>query len=100
MLAQLIDKQRRAVSVIRTALVSAGIRDRSVSAGFDSWTHPSGRVENYAVFISGPAEGDIEPYYETGKTIVEAVRKALATIKGRGNKNGANPDDQSEEAPF
>jgi hypothetical protein len=98
MLVQLVEKQRRAVSVVKAALVGAGIHDRRVSAGFDSWTHPAGRDESFAVFVSGPIGADIEPYYEKGETIVEAVRKMLDSIKGR--TNSAKTDDQSEEAPF
>lgn len=98
MLVQLVEKQRRAVSVVKAALVGAGIHDRRVSVGFDSWTHPAGREESFAVFVSGPIGADIEPYYEKGKTIVEAVRNIIASIKGRANS--AKTDDQSEEAPF
>jgi hypothetical protein len=99
MLVQLVNKQRRAVGVVRTALLGAGVTGRSISAGYDSWTHPSGRSENFAVFVSAPAGADIEPYYETGKTIVEAVQKMVNTIKGK-RLNDAKPDDQSEKAPF
>lgn len=101
MLVEIVEKQRRAVSVVKTALLAAGINNRRVAAGFDSWTYQAGRVETCAVFVSAPDGTDIEPYYETGKSFVEAVRKLLAIIKkGQANKNGANPDDQSEEAPF
>lgn len=95
---QLIEKQRRAVAVIKMALLNAGITGRSVSAGFDSWTYPAGRVENFAVFVSSPDGSNIEPYYEKGETIVEAVRKMIDSIKGRANS--AKADDRSEEAPF
>ena len=99
MLVQLVKKQRRAVSVVRTALLRAGITGRSVSAGYDNWSYPSGPVENFAVFVSGPTGADIEPYFETGKTIVEAVQKMVNTIKGK-RLNDAKPDNQSEKAPF
>jgi hypothetical protein len=98
-LVNLLEKQRRAVSVVRTALNSVGVHDRAVCAGCDSGEPPSDSAENFAVFVSAPPGADIEPYYETGKTMTEAVRKILATIKGH-EKNGAKTDDQSEAAPF
>ncbi|MGZ8187821.1 MAG: hypothetical protein ACXWTP_00230 [Methylosarcina sp.] len=98
MFVQLVEKQQRAVAVVRAALLGVGITDRQVSAGYDSWTHPSGHAENFAVFVGAPAGTDIEPFYESGKSFVEAVKKMLASIKGRAN--AAKSDDQSEVAPF
>jgi hypothetical protein len=99
-LANLLEKQRRAVSVVRTALDGIGVHDRAVCAGGDSEAPSSEDVENFAVFVSAPPGADIEPYYETGTTLTEAVRKILATLKGHAMKNGAKTDDQSEAAPF
>jgi hypothetical protein len=99
-LANLLEKRRRAVSVVRTALDSVGVHDRAVCVGCDSEVSPSDCAEYFAVFVSAPPGADVEPYYETGKSIPEAVRKILATIKGHEKKNGANADDQSEAAPF
>ncbi|MGJ0483519.1 MAG: hypothetical protein ACR65R_03160 [Methylomicrobium sp.] len=95
----LFEKQRRAVRVVKTALDNAGVHDRDVCAGCGSET-PADCAENFAVFVSAPLGADIEPYYETGKTMTEAVRKILATIKGHEKTNGAKTDDQSEVAPF
>jgi len=97
MLAQRVNKQRRAVSVVKTALISGGISGRSVCVQFDSWMDEYGRRENYAVFVSAPAGSNIEPYYETGEKLVEVVRKVIDSIRG---KNSAKSDDQSEVAPF
>lgn len=98
MLVQLVDKQRRAVGVVKTALLGIGITGRSVCVHADSWSFPHGDDERYSVFVSAPSGADVEPYYVTGQTIVEAVRKMIASIKGRANS--AKTDDQSEEAPF
>ncbi|WAK04602.1 hypothetical protein [Methylobacter sp. YRD-M1] len=98
MLVQLVDKQRRAVSVVKTALLRIGITGRSVCVQADSWSYPHGDNERYSVFVLAPIGVDVEPYYVTGKTIVEAVRNMIASIKGRANS--AKTDDQSEEAPF
>jgi hypothetical protein len=100
MLVNLLEKQRRAISVVRTALNGAGLHDRFVSADYESYSCSSNGIEKFAVFVSAPPGADIEPYYETGKTLTEAVRKILFTIKGHENKNGAKPDNQSEVAPF
>jgi len=97
MLNQIINKQRRAASVVKTALLSAGISGRSVCVQSDSWLDTYGRRENYAVFISAPADTNIEPYYESGEKLVEVVRKMIDSIKG---KNSAKSDDQSKIAPF
>jgi hypothetical protein len=97
MLVQLVEKQRRAVSVVKTALLGIGITGRSVCVQADSWSRPDGDDNRYSVFVLAPIGVDIEPYYETGETIVEAVRKMLDSIKGKANS--AQADDQSE-APF
>ena len=101
MLVRLVDKQRRAVSVVKTALQGAGITGRSVCISVDNWSHSYGAVTaNIAVFVSAPDGGNVEPYYETGSSIAEAVRKTIDSIKGGTNKNGTKTDDQSEVAPF
>jgi len=97
MLVQIVDKQRRAVSVVKSALLSVGISGRSVCVQSDSWLDEYGRRENYAVFVSAPRGSNIEPYYETGTTIVEVVRKVIDSIRG---KNSAKSNNQSEIAPF
>lgn len=84
-LTNLEKKQRCAVSVVRTALDSQGIHGRDVCASRAPSTEWG---ENFAVFVSAPPGADIEPYYETGKTLTEAVRKVLATVKGRQKKIG------------
>jgi hypothetical protein len=98
MLVALVDKQRRAVSVVKAALLNHGLGLRPVCVTVDSWMDQYGRRENYAVFVQ--SGGNDEPFYVTGKTIVEAVRNMLISLKGRINDNGAKPDNQSEEAPF
>ncbi len=57
-------------------------------------------TDNFAVFVSAPAGANIEPSYETGASIAEAVRKTIDVIKGGTNKNGTKTDNQSEVAPF
>lgn len=98
MLIQLVDKQRRALEVVKTALVGSRLDLRSVCVTTNSRADQYGRRENFAVFVQ--SGDDEEPFYVTGGTIVEAVKNMLASIKGRINENGANPDDQSEKAPF
>ena len=97
MLIQIVDKQRRAVSVVKTALLGLGISGCSICVQVDSWLGQYGRYENYAVFVSLP--NDQEPFYVTGETIVEAVRNTIDSFKGVGTKNGAKPE-ISEVAPF
>jgi len=97
MLVNLVNKQHRAVSVVKTALLGVGITGRSICVHSDSWLDQYGRRENYAVFISAPIGSNTEPYYETGETLLEAVKKMVYSIRG---KNGTTPDDQSELAPF
>ena len=101
MLVKLVDKQRRAVSVVKTALLGAGITGCSVCISAYNWSHSVGiNQENFAVFVSAPDGENIEPAYETGTSIVEAVRKMVDSIKGGKNKNGTKTDDQSEIVPF
>jgi len=97
MLVQIVDKQRRAVSVVKTALLSVGISGRSVCVQSDSWLDEYGRRENYAVFVSAPRGSNIEPYYETGEKLVEVVRNVINSIRG---KNSAKSDVNIEIAPF
>ena len=98
MLVQLVDKQRRAVSVVKAALLGVGISGRAVCVNTASWSASYGDSENCSVFVSAPAGSDIEPFYVTGETIVEAVKNMIGSIKGRAN--AAKSDDQSEIAPF
>jgi hypothetical protein len=85
MLVQIVDKQRRAVSVVKTALNAAGLRDRTVCVTVDSWFSEYGKRDDYAVFVGSPLGVDAEPFYVTGGNIVEAVKKMLDFIKGRAN---------------
>lgn len=98
---ELADKQRRAVSVVETALLGVGISGRSVCVSVDKWAFGyscySGDNANVGVFVSAPAGVDVEPYFVTGKTIVEAVKNMIDSIKGRAN--GAKPQ-VCESAPF
>ena len=101
MLVKLVNKQRRAVSVIKTALLGAGITGRSVCVSAFNWSYSCGDDgDNFAVFVSAPEGENKEPSYETGSSIAEAVRKTIAVIKGGTYKNGTKSDDQSEVAPF
>lgn len=97
MLVQMLDKQRRGVSVIKTALLAVGITGRSICINADSWLDKYGGHENYGVFVSAPEGVNEEPFYVTGKTIVEAVKNMIVSIKGRASdaKTGI-----PEVAPF
>ncbi len=97
MLVKIVDKQRQAVSVVKTALLSVGISGRSVCVQVSSWIDSYGRREDYSVFVSAPDGADVEPFYVTGKTIVEAVKNMIDSIKGK--KNDAKTE-ISEVAPF
>lgn len=98
---ELADKQQRAVSVVETALLNVGISGRSVCVVVDKWAFScscySGENANVGVFVSAPVGADVEPYFVTGKTIVEAVKNMIASIKGRAN--GAKSE-VFELAPF
>lgn len=98
MLVQAIDKQRRAVSVVETALLSVGITGRAVCVQVaDSRPDQYGTGESYSVFVSAPTGANIEPFYVTGKTLVEAVKNMVCSIKI--GKNGAKTE-VSALAPF
>lgn len=90
MLFEVLDKQRRAVQVVKTALLGLGMRGRAVCVTADS----DGASRTYAVFISS---GIGEPFFETGGSIAEAVRNTLNALKG---KHGAKSVDQTDLAPF
>lgn len=95
MLVTIVEKQRRAVVIVKAALLRVGVSHRAVCVTADSWAHSGGVFrENYAVFISS---GNGEPFFETGGSIAEAVRNTLNAIKG---KYGTNTVDQTEVAPF
>lgn len=98
MLVRLVDKQRRGVSVVKTALLGVGISGRSVCVTVNSWAFShSGESMDVGVFVSPPIGENVEPFYETGRTIAEAVKKIINSIKGRANAASGN---QSEAAPF
>jgi len=93
-----MEKQRRAVSVVKTALLSRGINDRSVCVSVESEVCGNGRRHAAAaVFVSAPSGSNVEPCYETGRTIAEAVRNLIDSLKGR--TSGAKTR-TSEIAPF
>lgn len=55
MLVQLVDKQRRGVSVVKTALLGVGIKGRSVCVTIDNWSYNEDRFAvNVAIFVSPP----------------------------------------------
>ncbi|WP_196240042.1 hypothetical protein [Candidatus Methylobacter oryzae] len=81
MLIQIVDKQRHAVSVVKTALLSVGISERSVCIQINSSSSQRETEENYSVFVSSPNRANIEPFYATGKTLAEAVKNAISSIK-------------------
>lgn len=81
MLVQIVDKQRHAVNVVKTALLSVGISGRAIYVEIDSRHDQYETGENYSVFVSAPAGADIEPFYVTGKTLVEAVKNMVCWIK-------------------
>jgi hypothetical protein len=97
MLVQILDKQRRAVSVVKTALLSVGISGRSVCVQVSSWVNQYGKREDYSVFVSAADGTNEEPFYVTGTTIVEAVKNMIDSIKGRTNDAKA---EIPEVAPF
>lgn len=97
MLVQIIDKQRHAVNVVKTALLSVGICGRAVCVQINSRGDQCGTAENYSVFVSAPTGANIEPFYVTGKTLVEAVKNMLCSIKI--GKDSATTE-MSEIAPF
>ncbi len=90
-------KHRLAANVVKTALLGVGASGRSICVQTSSWSASHGDYDKHSVFVAAPDGTDIEPFYETGKSIVEAVRKTVASIKGA---NAAKSDDQSELAPF
>ena len=103
MLAQIVNKHRRAASVVKTALINAGKSEHSVcvSSNNKHWlgdprVTPANNQE-YAIFICSTSGTNTEPYYETGERLAEVVKKMINAIKGKKN---AKSDDQSEIAPF
>jgi hypothetical protein len=97
MLVQIVVKQRHAVNVVKTALLSVGIAGRAVCVQVDSLRDQYVEGENYSVFVSAPNGANIEPFYVTGKTLVEAVKNMLCSIKV--GKNSATTE-VPEVAPF
>lgn len=97
MLVQIVDKQRRAVSVVKTALLSVGISGRPVCVQVSSWVNQYGRREDYSVFVSSAEGTNEEPFYVSGRTIVEAVKNMIDSIKGRASDAKT---EVSEVAPF
>jgi len=66
MLVRLVDKQRRAVSVVKTALLGAGITGCSVCVSAFKWSCNLNEDDaKFAVFVSAPKGANIEPSYET-----------------------------------
>lgn len=91
------DKQRHALNAVQTALSSAGINERSVYIQVDRHIGLAEASENYSVFVSAPAGANIEPFYISGKSLVEVVKHMLCSIKTTQNAVEA---DLSEAAPF
>lgn len=81
MLVQIIDKHRHAVNVIKAALLSVGISGRAVCVLIDNPHDQNEAEKNYSVFVSAPTGANIEPFYVTGKTLVEAVKNMICSIK-------------------
>jgi len=84
MLNQIVNKQRRATSVIRTVLANAGMVNRSICIDVKHWSYQNECKEpqqNVSVFVSAPDGVDSTPYYQTGSTLIEAVRKLRIVIK-------------------
>jgi hypothetical protein len=98
MLGQLVDKQRRAVAVVKEAMKAQGLPDCSVCVTVHNWGAISGNYQNCAVFIQ--SLGNEEPSYETGVSVVEAVKKTLIILKGRYLVRDGATMDESTEAPF
>ncbi len=103
MLVQLVNKQRQAARVVETALINAGIARHSVcvSSNNKQWLGepeitPTNNQE-YAIFIYSPSGSNTEPYFETGKSLVEVVRRTIDSIRG---KNSAKSNEKLEVAPF
>lgn len=96
MLVQSVDKQKLAIDIVKTALLAVGIRERPICVQVSSWLSVYGKRVDYSVFVSAEEGKNEEPFYETGNTLVEAVRKAIASIKG---KTSAKTE-VSEVAPF
>lgn len=97
MLVQGIDKQQLAIDIVKTALLAVGIRERPICVQVSSWLNEYGKRDDYTVFVLAEKGKNEEPFYETGKTLVEAVKKAITSIKGR--TTGAKTE-VSEIAPF
>ncbi len=94
-------KQQRAVQVVQAALLRVGCPNRSVCVTVDQWCFKVDQTEHLrqscAVFVSAPQGQDCEPAYETGLTLVEAVRKVLNGLHGKTNGTAL---DNSAAAPF
>jgi hypothetical protein len=97
MFVQRLDKQRRAISVVKTALLSVGIKSRAVCVQVSSWVNQNGPRDDYSVFVLAADGANEEPFYVTGRTLVEAVNNMRDAIKGR--TSGAHTE-VSEVAPF
>ncbi len=100
MLVQLVDKQRHGVNVVKSVLFNVGIKGRSVCVTVSNWSFDHRDTDNdinVSVFVSAPEGANVEPFYETGETIAEAVKNMVNSIKGK--KNGATTE-ISEVTPF
>lgn len=97
MLVQIVDKQRHGVNVVKLALSNVGIKGRSICVNVANLTNYRD-IQNVAIFVSPPEGADVEPFYETGKTIAEGVKNMLNAIKSKA-ENGAIAN-EFEIAPF
>ena len=97
MLVQIVDKQRRALAWLKRPCLVAALLAASVCVQVSSWVSQYGNREDYSVFVSAPDGANVEPFFVTGKTIVEAVKNMLDSIKGRVSDAKT---EVSEVAPF
>ena len=96
----MLNKQRRAINVIKSALLGAGLGDRGISVVVHQETVASVNADypTVAVFVSGPQGQEIEPFFETGATVVAAVKAMRHTIKA--HNNNATRIVHTDVAPF
>lgn len=87
MLVAIADKQRRAVSVVKAALLSKGFSNRSISVVVKNSAHCVNEIgsNSLSVGVFVAALGNTAAYYETGSSVAEAVRNMVNSIKVRGN---------------
>lgn len=85
MLVAIASKQRRAVSVVKAALLGRGAGNRRVSVTVQNSAHDVNEIRGHSVGVFVAAFGDAAAYYETGCSMAEAVRNTVNAIKRRGD---------------